>query len=77
MRWRFFLIIITAFFSSPPQLSSIESAFSFWVSKGLDTKEKTLNVEAVTQSVNGGQNGYSDRLNRYNNLAVMLDINKD
>jgi predicted chitinase len=55
----------------------VESAFSFWVSKNLDKTAKTLNVEAVTQKVNGGQNGYSDRLIRYNNVSKLLGIEED
>ncbi|WP_459175672.1 hypothetical protein [Ewingella americana] len=55
----------------------VESAFSFWVSKGLDKTAKNLGVKAVTQKVNGGQNGFDDRQKRYNELASLLTINKD
>lgn len=44
----------------------VESAFSFWVSKGLNKTARALSVQEVTQIVNGGQNGYPDRLQRFN-----------
>jgi len=58
----------------------IESAFSFWVRKTnkngdyLSTIAKTGSVSQVTQIVNGGQNGYSDRLARFNRVAPLLGI---
>lgn len=55
----------------------VESAFSFWVSKGLDKTAKTSNVQAVTQKVNGGQNGYADRLLRFNAVASLVNIEKE
>ena len=55
----------------------VESAFSFWVSKGLDETAKTSNVQTVTQKVNGGQNGYADRLLRFNAVASLINIEKE
>jgi predicted chitinase len=55
----------------------VESAFSFWVSKNLDNTARSLDVKAVTQKVNGGQNGYVDRRNRYNAVATLLNLDKD
>ncbi|WP_436892942.1 glycoside hydrolase family 19 protein [Siccibacter turicensis] len=55
----------------------VESAFSFWVSKGLNKTARTLSVQDVTQKVNGGQNGYSDRLQRFNAVAPLLRVDKE
>ncbi|MHA6678760.1 glycoside hydrolase family 19 protein [Enterobacter cloacae] len=55
----------------------VESAFSFWVSKGLNVSAKNLNVYDVTFKVNGGHNGYDDRRIRFNKVAELLNINKD
>lgn len=55
----------------------VESAFSFWVSKGLNKTAKSLNVYSVTGKVNGGQNGYPDRLKRFNAVAPLLGIDKE
>lgn len=59
----------------------VESAFAFWVKKtnssGEHLKElaKHSTVSVVTQIVNGGQNGYADRLKRYNKVAPLLGLN--
>ncbi|WP_226858894.1 hypothetical protein [Enterobacter cloacae complex sp. P30BA] len=55
----------------------VESAFSFWVSKGLNKTARTLSVQDVTKKVNGGQNGYSDRLQRFNAVAPLLSVDKE
>lgn len=55
----------------------VESAFSFWVSKGLNVSAKSLSVYDVTFKVNGGYNGYDDRRIRFNKVAELLKINKD
>lgn len=55
----------------------VESAFSFWISKGLNKTAKSLNVYSVTGKVNGGQNGYPDRLKRFNAVAPLLGIDKE
>ena len=55
----------------------VESAFSFWVSKGLNKTARTLSVQDVTKKVNGGQNGYSDRLQRFNAVAPLLRVDKE
>jgi predicted chitinase len=55
----------------------VESAFSFWVSKGLNVSAKNLSVYDVTFKVNGGHNGYDDRRIRFNKVAELLKINKD
>ncbi|MFP2513056.1 glycoside hydrolase family 19 protein [Buttiauxella agrestis] len=73
-------------FSANPQLLidhieyGVESAFVFWIQKtnrqGFHLNEiaKNASVEVVTQIVNGGQNGYSDRLARFNRVAPLLDV---
>jgi len=55
----------------------VESAFTFWISKGLHRTAKGANVHAVTQIVNGGQNGYDDRLRRFNSVAPLLNVEKE
>ncbi|KAB8309365.1 glycoside hydrolase family 19 protein [Erwinia endophytica] len=61
----------------------VESAFAFWVKKKdrngrhLNEIAKTDSVEAVTQVVNGSQNGYSDRVIRFNAVAKVLEIEND
>ena len=55
----------------------VESAFSFWLSKGLNKTAKTSNVKAVTEKVNGGQTGYADRLQRFNAVAPLLGLDKE
>lgn len=55
----------------------VESAFSFWVSKGLNLSAKSLSVYDVTYKVNGGYNGCDDRRARFNKVAKLLNINKD
>lgn len=55
----------------------VESAFAFWMSKGLNKKAKNLNVKEVTQFVNGGQNGYDNRRKRYNSVARLLKLDED
>ena len=55
----------------------VESAFSFWVSKGLNKTARALSVQEVTQIVNGGQNGYPDRLQRFNAVAPLLRVDKE
>lgn len=58
----------------------VESAFSFWVKKTnkegehLTTVAKSGSVFDVTQIVNGGQNGYTDRKKRYNKVAILLGL---
>lgn len=56
---------------------SVESAFSFLVSKGLNVSAKSSSVYDVTFKVNGGYNGYDDRRVRFNKVAELLNINKD
>ena len=59
----------------------VESAFVFWFTKTgqggtkLCEVAKTGSVVDVTQMVNGGQNGYTDRNNRYQALAALMNIN--
>ncbi|MGC1023997.1 glycoside hydrolase family 19 protein [Pantoea agglomerans] len=70
------------FVSSPGLVISeieygVESAFSFWLSKKLNVKAKNSTVYEVTGIVNGGQNGYDDRLARFNAVAPLLGVNKE
>lgn len=61
----------------------VESAFAFWIKKtnrsGEHLKDlaKHSTVSVVTQIVNGGQNGYADRLKRYNKVAPLLGLNSE
>ncbi|MGK0738109.1 hypothetical protein ACSFCX_14950 [Yokenella regensburgei] len=55
----------------------VESAFSFWVSKGLSKTANGMNVYEVTAKVNGGQNGYADRLKRFNSVASLLNLDME
>lgn len=61
----------------------MESAFVFWVQKTnrngvhLSDIAKNENVSTVTGIVNGGQNGYSDRLARFNRVAPLLGVSAE
>lgn len=60
-----------------PQLleQPIEAALSaawFWSSNGLNTLADASSFTAITQSINGGQNGAADRLALYNNALQVL-----
>jgi len=52
----------------------LESAFTFWFRNNLNSISDTGTVRDVTQVVNGGQNGYADRLSRYNRIAPILGL---
>lgn len=58
----------------------VESAFVFWFTKTgqggtkLCDIAKTGSVVNVTQMVNGGQNGYTDRNNRFQSLATLMNL---
>ena len=52
----------------------LESAFIFWLRNNLNNISDTGMVTDVTQIVNGGQNGYADRLARYNRVAQILGL---
>lgn len=58
----------------------VESAFAYWFSKkgpggaSLSSIAKIGTVLEVTQVVNGGQNGYSDRKKRFNAIASLLNV---
>lgn len=58
----------------------VESAFVFWFTKtgqgGMKLCDiaKTGSVVNVTQMVNGGQNGYTDRNNRFQSLATLMNL---
>ncbi|ENA33927.1 hypothetical protein HMPREF1487_06093 [Pseudomonas sp. HPB0071] len=79
---------IRDFISHPELLStsldySVESAFVFWFSKqtanGLKLSDiaKTEGVVRVTEIVNGGQNGLTDRKNKYNAIAPLLNLEQE
>jgi predicted chitinase len=67
----------------------IESAFVFWFTKTgrpnrdinhfvkLKDLAKSGTVQEVTQLVNGGQNGYNDRKQRFNRLARLLGLDEE
>lgn len=54
----------------------VESAFAFWMSKGLNKKAKNLNIKEVTQFLNGGRNGYDNRRKRYNSVARLIKLDE-
>jgi predicted chitinase len=67
------------FIENPELISSdlecgVESAFVFWVRNNLNSLADTETIASVTQVVNGGQNGYSDRLHRFNSVAPLLGL---
>lgn len=67
------------FLASPDLLASnaryaVESAYVFWSRNNLNSVADTGHVTDVTQIVNGGQNGYSDRLARFNRVAPLVGI---
>ena len=79
---------IQDFINNPELVASsieygVESAFSYWFTKKdssgtpLSYIAKTGSVSEVTQIVNGGQNGYADRRNRYNAIAPKLGLATD
>ena len=55
-----------------------ESAFFFWFvyKKDLNKVASIGTVSEVTKIVNGGKNGYDDRLMRFNSVASVIGINK-
>lgn len=67
-------------FISHPELVSenvgyaVESAFIFWSKNHLNSISDLGSFADVTQVVNGGQNGYGDRLRRYNKIATVLGL---
>lgn len=70
-------------FESKPELVAdnlqygVESAFYFWGLNNLNGEADTGTVSDVTQIVNGGQNGYRDRKNRFNDVACLLGVDKE
>ncbi|MBP0630869.1 glycoside hydrolase family 19 protein [Cupriavidus sp. AcVe19-1a] len=70
------------FISHPESISTnigygIESGFVFWSRNHLNSVAESGSVQDVTQIVNGGQNGYADRLKRFNRLAPILGLPKE
>ncbi|RKT13440.1 putative chitinase [Paraburkholderia sp. RAU2J] len=55
----------------------VESAYVFWSRNNLNRTSDTETVMDVTQIVNGGQNGYADRLSRYNKVAPILGLSTE
>lgn len=53
---------------------AVESAFFFWSNNNLNAVADSGHVVDVTQIVNGGQNGYTDRLTRFNRIAPLVGI---
>ncbi|CAI3961910.1 glycoside hydrolase family 19 protein [Commensalibacter communis] len=57
---------------------AIEGAVIYWMHReGLHTTAQTGTVEAVTNIVNNGLNGYRDRLKRFNKVAPLLGITQE
>jgi len=56
---------------------AVESAFTFWAHKNLNSISDNGTVRDVTQIVNGGQTGYDDRLGRYNKVAPLLGLSME
>jgi predicted chitinase len=70
------------FVTNPGLVSSnleygVESAFVFWSRTNLNSTADSGTVVDVTQTVNGGQNGYPDRLARYNRVAPLLGLSPE
>jgi predicted chitinase len=70
------------FIENPDLVSSqaeyaVESAFAFWSRNNLNSIADAGTVVDVTQIVNGGQNGYDDRRDRYNKVAQILGLSKE
>jgi Predicted chitinase len=55
----------------------VGSAFVFWAHSNLNSVTDTGTVEVVKQIVNGGQNGYGDRLYRFNSVASLLGFSAE
>lgn len=73
---------IQDFIAHPELVSSrleygIESAFVFWSLNGLNPLSDTGTVASVTRRVNGGNNGYTDRLARFNRVAKILGLEEE
>ncbi|KQR25564.1 hypothetical protein [Deinococcus sp. Leaf326] len=47
-------------------------AAAFWNDRGLNSRADAGDLIAVTQAINGGQNGAADRLARYRNIIGTL-----
>jgi predicted chitinase len=68
------------FVSNPDLLLSdleygVESAFVYWaVNRGVNSVADAGDVAAVTQQINGGQNGHAERLSAYNKVAPLLGL---
>jgi len=67
------------FVANPELVSSnleygVESAFVFWSQKRLNSIADTGTVKNVTQIVNGAQNGYDDRLRRFNSVVPIFGL---
>jgi predicted chitinase len=56
---------------------AMESAFYFWSSHGLNTTADTGTVSDVTEAINGGDNGLSDRKKRFNAVACLLGVDEE
>lgn len=53
----------------------VESAFVYWVvTRSVNSVADTGDVAAVTQQINGGQNGHAERLIAYNKVAPLLGL---
>ncbi|WP_321786550.1 hypothetical protein [Paraburkholderia sp. J94] len=53
----------------------VESAFVYWVvTRNVNPAADTGDVQAVTQAINGGQNGHAERLIAYNRVAPLLGL---
>ena len=51
---------------------ALDVAGWFWQTHNLNTVIDTNNFTQVTQIINGGQNGASDRLNLYNKILTLV-----
>ncbi|MDR6411728.1 glycoside hydrolase family 19 protein [Paraburkholderia terricola] len=53
----------------------VESAFVYWaITRSVNPVADTGDVAAVTQQINGGQNGHAERLIAYNRVAPILGL---
>jgi putative chitinase len=55
-------------------INAIKIACEFWKQKGLNSLADAGNISQITRRINGGLNGYDDRLGYYNRFKRALGI---
>lgn len=64
-------------FSGNPDLINTDpweglSAIWYWTTRGLNKYADENNIEMITRRINGGLNGYPDRLENYDHVALVM-----